>query len=198
MKFYFVKFGNCKLLATTILVVGLLSGDGVGQDLNSPSGLGNQSQLQRQFQQAVQNRTAIPGIGNSSLPAQERTASTPRNPFSGLFNNSKTPGLDGLKTKTENLDRSNPFSDIFPKQEPSRQNFFQKMNSKSKDFFAKTRGWAKGKGSGTKEKSNETWNKVIRDFNANKLRLNKEEQATIPVQPNFRSAEAIGEPKFRF
>ena len=202
MKNDFVRFCISNLVTATflvtLLITGLQEGEGLGQELNGSSGRAFQSSLQRQFQQADQNQTAIPGLGDLNSLTSNGLNSAGRNPFSGLLKNSKLPSLDGIRPKTnaEALDRSSSFSELFSKRDSNRQNFFQKMNSKSKDFIEKTKGWAKGRGTGAREKSNETWNNVIRDFNANKLK--QKEQATIPVQPNFRSAEAIGEPKFRF
>lgn len=196
MKFGFVKFGICRLLFASFIVIGLLGSDGASQDLDIFSGRGIPSNLQRQVQQAEPNRLSTPSIKN--FLTDEVSPSAVRNPFSGLLKKPKLPTWDELKSKptAENLDRSSSLSELLSKPDTSRLNLFQKMNSKSKDFFEKTKGWAKSKGSDTREKSSETWNNVIRDFKANKAKLI--EHATIPVQPNFRSAEAIGEPKLRF
>lgn len=192
MKFVLIELGIGKLLAVTLFAVGLHAGDAMAQEF----GNGVTSGLQRQLQQAQQH---LPGTQNTPNFFNEgNSQSAVRNPFSGLFKNSKLPGLDGLKQKAQGdkPDLSNSFNELLSKRDPSRQNFFQKMNSKSKDLFQKTKGWAKGKGAGARGKSTETWNNVMRDFNANKARLGK--VAPVPVQPNFRSAEAIGEPKLRF
>ena len=198
MQFGFVEFGICKRSAieflVAFLVIGLLVSDGLGQDLEIFSGRGIASGVQRQLPQTEQKRQVIPNINN--FLKDEVSPSAARNPFSGLFKKPKLPGLDGLKPKPagEIFDRSNPLADLLPKRDSSKPNFFQKMNSRSKDFLEKTKGWAKGKG--VQEKSNETWNNAIREFKTNHAKIR--EQVTSPAQPNFRSAEAIGEPKLRF
>lgn len=193
MKFGFVKFSAC-ILTAMFLVMGLLASDGISQDLGTFSGQGIQPSLQHQFQQAQQALPANPNINN--FLNDEVPPSAVRNPFSGLFKKPKLPGWGGLKQTGEFSDPSKALAEAIAKQQSSKQNFFKRLNLKSKDFFEKTKGWAKGKGA-AKPKSNETWNNVIRDFKVNQAKL-REEQGTIPVQPNFRAAEAIGEPKLRF
>lgn len=195
MKLGFLKFGFCKCFVAIVVVMCLMAGDGVCQDLDIFSGRGIGSSLQRELQDAQRNRPATPNINNFS---KELAPATVRKPFSGLFKKPKLPTWEGFKQKPvgELLERPNPLADIFPKRNTSRPNFFQMMNTKSKGLLDKTKGWARNKGSGARDKSNETWDNVIRDFKASEAKLR--DQATIPAQPKFRTAEAIGEPKLRF
>ena len=195
MRFDFWEFGFCKCFAAMFVVIGLMASNGSCQDLELFSGRGIGPGLQGEPRPIEPKRLTIPGINNFS---SDVAPSTVRNPFSGLFKKPKLPTWEGLKPKPvgELLDRSNPLADLIPKRDPNRPNFFQKMNSKSKDFLDKTKGWAAGKGNGIRENSGEPWDNVIRDFKAGEAKLRQ--QATAPAQPKFRTAEAIGEPKLRF
>jgi len=170
MKFGFLKFGFYRFAAATLFTIGILASDGYAQNLDILSGQGRG--LQQQLQQAQQNYPTAPNVGNFSQ--NQAPSSTAVNPFSEMFKKAQQKQVE-------------------------RPNFFQRLNSKSKDFFSRTKGWGKGKGVDAREKS-ETWNNVIRDFKVNEARLRQQaaEQATIPAQPNFRTAESIGEPKLRF
>lgn len=195
MKFGFLKFGFCKFFVAVFVAVCMMAGDGLSQDLDIFSGRGIGSGLQREIHQADRNRQSIPRINNF---ANDLPTATVGNPFSNLFKKPKLPTWEGFKQKQvgELLDRPNPLADLFPKRDVNRPNLFQMMNSKSKDFIDKTKGWAKGKGGGVREKSNQTWDNVIRDYKA--IESEFREQATAPAQPKFRTAESIGEPKLRF
>ena len=195
MKFRFSEFGFLKCFAVMLVAIGLMAQDGFSQDLEFFSGRGIGSSLQSELPQVEPNRPLIPGINNFS---SDVAPSTVRKPFSGLFKKPKLPTWEELKPKPvgELLDRPNPLTDLFPKRDPDRPNLFQKMNSKSKDFFDRTKGWASGKGNGIREKSNTTWDELVRGFKDGEAELR--EQATAPAQPKFRTAEAIGEPKLRF
>lgn len=195
MKIGFLKFGFCKFVIASFIVIGLMAGEGFGQDLDIFSGRGIGSSLQREIQDAQRNRSSTPSINNFS---NDLAPSAVRKPFSGLFKKPKLPTWDGFKQKQagEMLDRPNPLADLIPKRDASRPNFFQMMNTKSKSFLDKTKGWARNKGGGARDKTNETWDNVIRDFKASEAKFR--EQATIPAQPKFRTAEGIGEPKLRF
>ena len=198
MKFGFCEFGFgfFRCFVAMFVVLGLMAGEGScqTQELFSGRGIGP-GLLQGEPRLVEPKRLTIPGINNFS---SDVAPSTVRNPFSGLFKKPKLPTWEELKPKPvgELLDRSNPLADLFPKRDPNRPNLFQKMNSKSKDFLDKTKGWATNKGNGIRENSNETWDNVIRDFKAGEAKLR--EQSTAPAQPKFRTAEAIGEPKLRF
>ena len=176
MKFGFLKFGFYKFIAATLLAIGIMASDGFAQNLDIFSGHGIPD-FQPQQQQGIPDYNKFLKDGAAS--------STARNPFSGLFKKPKFPSWDGLKQKplAETGERS--FSDLFPKRDTSQPNFFEKI-----------KGWAKGKGADAKEKSNATWNNVLRDFKANEAELRRAEN--LPAQPSFRRAEAIGEPKLRF
>ncbi len=205
MKFSSRKFGFFKLVAAVVVAVGLIAGDAFSQDLDIFSGRGIGSSLQRELQQANQARPPMPNINNFS---RDVTPSSVRNPFSGLFKKPKLPTWDGQTAKPLSEFQipeapAKPFANLFPKRNSNKPNFLQKMNLKSKGFLDKTADWAKGKKDEVREsalepwgKATGTWNDVIRDFKANESKLR--EQATIPAQPAFRSAEAIGEPKLRF
>jgi len=172
MKFGILKFGFCRFIAACLFAIGLMASEGFAQNLDIFSTQANGTGFQRQLQQAQQNAPATPNISN--FLKDDVSSSTPRNPLSEL-----------LKLKQKQVDRPN---------------LFQRFNSKSKEFFDKTKGWAKGRGAEAKEKSNDTWNNVIRDFKANEARLRQQaaQPLTLPAQPSFRTAESIGEPKLRF
>jgi len=178
MKFGFLKFGFYKFMAAALLAIGLMASDGFAQNLDIFSGHGIPD-FQPQQRQATPDYDKFLKDGAASSAA--------RKPFSGLFKKPKLPSWDGLKQKplAETSDRPNPFSDLLPRRDTSRPNFFEKI-----------KGWAKGKGADAKEKSNATWNNVLRDFKANEAELRKAEN--LPAQPSFRTAESIGEPKLRF
>jgi len=195
MKFGLWEFGfSFRIcLAAMFIVIGFVADDCCSQDLELFSGRG--IGLQGEPRIVEPKRLSIPGINNFS---NDVAPSTVRNPFSGLFKKPKFSAGDELKPKAvgELLDRSNPLAGLIPKRDPNRPNFFQKMNSKSKDFLDKTKGWASGKGNDIRGNSSRSWDNVIRDFKAGEAKLRQ--QATAPAQPKFRTAEAIGEPKLRF
>jgi len=197
MKFGFEEFGFSfsfrECLAAMFVVIGLMAGDCCSQDVELFSGRG--VGLQGESRIVKSKRPSFPGISNFS---NDVAPSTVRNPFSGLFKKPKFPTGYEFKPKSvgELLERSNPLVDLVPKRDPNRLRFFQQMNSKSRDFLDKTKGWASGKGNDIRENSSKSWGNVIRDFKSGDAKFRQ--QATAPAQPKFRTAEAIGEPKLRF
>jgi len=111
------------------------------------------------------------------------------------------PSFDWLKRKPNLSDNreSTPFAgftDKMPKRDPNNPGLFQQMNTKSKNFFEKTTGWAHRKNQNMKEKSNETWDSIAKDLRD--YQQQNPQNNTSPAQPPVRTAEAPSQSKIRF
>jgi len=89
------------------------------------------------------------------------------------------------------------FSDLFPKPDPDRPNFFKDINDKSKDFWGKTTNWTQRRSDTIKRKSFGDWDAVKKDMRALENAARRAQQTT-PAQPPVRTAEALDQPTVRF
>lgn len=88
-------------------------------------------------------------------------------------------------------------SDLFPKPDPDRPNFFKDINDKSKDFWGKTTNWTQRRNETIKRKSFGDWEAVKKDMRAFQEAARRAQQTT-PAQPPVRTAEALDQPTVRF
>lgn len=182
------------LLIAAFLTMTLLANTGLSQDsLFSGRGFGSGS-LEMPKTIEVQKPRWPPKILDFSKGDSTQTAKTP---FSALFKkpNFPKPKFDFFKPKSTIpgvVDRRPTLADLFPKRDPNRPTIFETMNQKSKSFFGKTSDWLAGKNQNMKQKSTDTWNSVIKDFN------DIRNQENIAPRPNVRTADAAGQPRVRF
>ncbi len=183
-----------KFVAVLILLLTLMTEDASSQEsgLFGGRGIGTASTTDKARVSPAKARWTP-----KMLDFTKNESATPsRKPFSDLFTKKKS-AFGSLMSKSNDkpslFKKPKPISEWFPKKDPSKANLFQQMNSKTKNFFDRTTNWTSQKNQKMKDKSNATWDAIVKDYREIEAR-NK----TTPAQPNLRSARAGSQPKVRF
>lgn len=169
---------------TLLVVAGLCVSNTNGQDMGLYSGRG----IPDSFNSA-------PEVKKSRWPklldfSKDEVETPKQKPFSRLFapkmpfegsNNSRS-----FETTEEPKTRRG-LSTLFAKRDPNRPGVFEQLNSKSKNFFDRTSGWAKRTNQGIREKTFGTWDAITRRSRDN----GESSRPASPAQPPIRTTDHL-------
>jgi hypothetical protein len=99
-----------------------------------------------------------------------------------------------------------PEMDLTGDRSSDQPNVFQRMNQNTKDAFVRTRdgisNWASNANQAVRDRTYETWDAITRGFGPRSPSRSNEstddQQLNQPVQPQYRSANRMGEPPKRY